>query len=323
MSFNQNNLFKFGDTLEGQLGYYVILKKLGNGGNGTAYLALSTSGCHSGCYFVIKILYKIDQEDRVERFKKEIDFLSTSNHPSIIKLYEHGYHTINDQQIPYYVMDYMPTTLENVLCSSGGKLPLEKAFLYTTQLLSALQYLQSKKIVHRDIKPENIFINGNHVILGDFGLIKDLSTQTDITQSEIKDLEESIFSSISNGNAMPYNYRTPQLVNYINKKGPLSLKSDIFQLGITLMIMFTGEHPLNPTGNKGKSSDVTFKHPFPQRYNSLLGITHGIHIRNILNGMITEDENFIKSPEKLLEMSNLTLQNFLECKLKLDGQILI
>ena len=39
------------------------------------------------------------------------------------------------------------------------------------QCASALEYLESKKIIHRDIKPENIFLTtSDDVKLGDFGL---------------------------------------------------------------------------------------------------------------------------------------------------------
>jgi serine/threonine protein kinase len=46
-------------------------------------------------------------------------------------------------------------------------------------ILIGLHYLHSKYIIHRDLKPENILINkitggGEILVIGDFGLSKDL-----------------------------------------------------------------------------------------------------------------------------------------------------
>lgn len=315
-----SNIFKMGDSFQGKHGYYTIIKKLGNGGNGTAYLAVCTSGIYCGCYFVIKFLYKINDEERLSRFKREIEFLSTANHPSIIKLYESGEFKYKSSLLPYYIMEYLPRSLENELCN--GKLPLEKAFLYSTQLLSAIKYLQDKGVVHRDIKPENIFINENHAILADFGLIKDISKAAHIGESERQDLEESIFSNISNGDAMPYNYRTPQLVRYLNKEGPLDPKTDIFQLGITFMRMFSGQHPLVPTGDSGKNSSVDFKYPPSTRYNCFRHLSFKKLIIDLLDGMINEDESKILPIDTLLSSSIGTFRKYLKDKFHLDGDIL-
>lgn len=62
-----------------------------------------------------------------------------------------------------------------------------------------------------------------------------------------------------NGNAMPRNYKTPQLVEYMTNKTPLTFKTDIFQLGITVATMFIGSHPLKWT--KKLEDPVEFKEP--------------------------------------------------------------
>lgn len=67
-----SNIFKLGDTVKCNNNYYSILKKLGNGGSGAAYLTLCTAGNYNGCYFVIKFFYQLDKKDRLNRFFKKM-----------------------------------------------------------------------------------------------------------------------------------------------------------------------------------------------------------------------------------------------------------
>lgn len=314
-----SNIFKLGDTVKCNNNYYSILKKLGNGGSGAAYLTLCTAGNYNGCYFVIKFFYQLDKKDRLNRFFKEIDFLKKCNHPSIIKLYEEGYHSYKGKAYPFYVMDYMPNTLQNEIVK--GPLSIEKTFMYTTQILSALKYLKEQDVLHRDIKPENIFINGTQAILGDFGLMKEIDSKDINISDDIECLNESIFSDISIGDAMPFNFRTPQLVKYMIEKKPLDYKSDVFQLGISVVMMFTGKNPIARA--KLKSDDVKLIDSLGKIMGNINNTKYSKYIFNIVNGMINFNEDNIKPPDELLNLSTTTFRNFLKDKKELDGEILL
>lgn len=314
-----SNIFKLGDTVKCNNNYYSILKKLGNGGSGAAYLTLCTAGNYNGCYFVIKFFYQLDKKDRLKRFFKEIDFLKKCNHPSIIKLYEEGSHSYKGKAYPFYVMDYMPNTLQNEIVK--GPLSIEKTFMYTTQILSALKYLKEQDVLHRDIKPENIFINGTQAILGDFGLMKEIDSKDINISDDIECLNESIFSDISIGDAMPFNFRTPQLVKYMIEKKPLNYKSDVFQLGISVVMMFTGKNPIARA--KLKSDDVKLIDSLGKIMGNINNTKYSKYIFNIVNGMINFNEDNIKPPDELLNLSTTTFRNFLKDKKELDGEILL
>ena len=61
----------------------------------------------------------------------------------------------------------------------------ERILDYTSQILIALEYIHSCKILHRDLKTQNIFISRSRLFLGDFGISKRLDNTQDLTNTYI------------------------------------------------------------------------------------------------------------------------------------------
>jgi mitogen-activated protein kinase 15 len=90
-------------------------------------------------------------------------------HENIVKLV--GVYSAENKKDLYLTFEYMPTDLHVVIRSN---ILNEVHMQYITyQMLRALKYTHSAKIIHRDIKPSNILMDQNcHVKICDFGLCR-------------------------------------------------------------------------------------------------------------------------------------------------------
>lgn len=235
--------------------YYRVIQELGNGGNSAVYLVEATSGSNRGVLFAMKVFTKIGDPTRLARFLQEVKVLQEYTHPAIMRVYDTGI-VAGERDgeavaYPFLIADYLPQTLRSVMLS--GTFPMASKLAFCLQMLSGLAYLSSlnPQIVHRDIKPENIFVKGQSFILGDFGLIKSLTVPAvgDEAAAAAETEGDTAFIMDSIGPRLPRFYRTPDLVNYCRNKGNITTKSDVYQLGLVVAEVFTGEIPQEPPKN--------------------------------------------------------------------------
>jgi serine/threonine protein kinase len=160
------------------------------------------------------------RQDLADRFLREIKLLAGLNHPNIAAL--RTALTLNNQLV--MVMEYVEgTTLATRL--EQGAIPAADAVNYTNQVLSALSYAHSQKVIHRDIKPANMMLTPQGVVkLMDFGIARS-GTDRGLTMT---------------GTTMgSLYYMSPEQV----KGQPTDARSDLYSLGVSLYEMVTGERP--------------------------------------------------------------------------------
>lgn len=282
---------------------YMMLQRLGSGGNAVAFLMLATSGPWQGIPFAMKIFRRVSKPERRSRFLEEIAFLRQCNHPGIMRIYDEGVFRESNE---FLVAEYLPQTLATSIRS--GSLTMAEKLSFSLQPLSALAFLSRlpEPVIHRDIKPQNVFVKGRSCLLGDFGLIKRLT-------SHEGERDAALLESVGPG--MPFSYRSPDQVAYARGISDLSCKSDVFQLGLVLAELFTGRNPERRAENDHLLSDVIL---------DPLGYIPGASwrsIRQLIESMLEFDPARRPSAEELLVLWQGLFEEIAEQSRAIEGRV--
>jgi len=152
---------------------YHILKKLGEGGMGTVYLAEHVKMGRKSALKVMNPGMNTDP-DAIARFNREASNASRLSHPNICGIYDFG--ETSDGMI-YLAMEFIEGSSLTSLIEKAGQLPAPRAASIVHQTADALQVAHDAGIVHRDLKPDNIMVTKNRdgsdlVKVVDFGIAK-------------------------------------------------------------------------------------------------------------------------------------------------------
>uniref|UniRef100_A0A8D0L788 non-specific serine/threonine protein kinase n=1 Tax=Sphenodon punctatus TaxID=8508 RepID=A0A8D0L788_SPHPU len=115
----------------------------------------------------IKIIDK-SQLDAVnlEKIYREVQIMKMLDHPHIIKLYQ----VMETKSMLYLVTEYAKNGEIFDYLANHGRLSESEARRKFWQILSAVEYCHSRKIVHRDLKAENLLLDNNmNIKIADFG----------------------------------------------------------------------------------------------------------------------------------------------------------
>ena len=150
-----------------KLDQYIKEEKLGEGTYGVVYKCKDKE---TGKYVALKkVRFENEDEGIPSTSIREISILKQMNHPNIVNLID----LIHGEKRLYLVFEYLDHDLKKFLNLNGEPLKPELAKSYLYQLLLAIKYCHSRRILHRDIKPQNLLLDTNGLIkLADFGLAR-------------------------------------------------------------------------------------------------------------------------------------------------------
>lgn len=183
-----------------------------------------------------------------QEFIIEVLMLSLLHHPNLMSL--KGYCTAGDEKLLVY--EYMPKgSLEDHLFDlSPDSVPLDwntriKIAVDTARGLEYLHCKANPPVIFRDLKPANILLDNDfHARLSDFGLAK-LGPVGDKTH-------------VSTRVMGTYGYCAPEYA----MSGKLTVKSDIYSLGVVLLELITGRKAIDANRSRAEQNLINWSRPF-------------------------------------------------------------
>jgi serine/threonine protein kinase len=221
------------DALVGHLlaGKYKIIKKIGEGGMGSVYIANQEPIDRK---VAVKVLLGKLAEDEiaVKRFEQEAKAISKMQHPNTVTIYDFGKTSEAEDERLYIVMEYLKgKTLTQVLRQDGVLAP-HRAARIMRQVCASLQDAHAAGIIHRDLKPDNIFLT-------EVGGDKDWVKVLDFGVAKLADSEGA--GTLTQTGMI---FGTPKYMSPEQAEGrPIDYRADIYALGVVLYELLVGGPP--------------------------------------------------------------------------------
>jgi serine/threonine-protein kinase len=213
-----------------QLGPYRVLRRLGEGGMGSVYLAFDKQAQR---HVAIKVLTRHLAADPalLDRFRREAQSGALLNHPNIVRAYEAGLDAPTG--LHYLVLEYVNGPSAHALLERFGRLRVADAVHIVLDIARGLAEAHANAIIHRDIKPSNILLTVDGTAkLSDLGLAKRTDKVSHLTFAR-------------QGVGTPFYVPYEQALN--GKRA--DARSDIYALGATLYHLLTGTVPFPGDSN--------------------------------------------------------------------------
>ena len=224
-----------------EIGSYRILEKIGEGGMGVVYKAVDTG---LDRIVAMKVLNPdlSKNPELVARFRSEAKAQANLNHTNLATLYAFLVHTDGTAVM---VMEFVEGETFAQMIRRRGPIPEQEAVPLFRQALLGIGYAHRAGILHRDIKPSNLMLNKNGLVkVMDFGIAKVMGVQgMTRTGTQLGTLA----------------YMSPEQIQNRN----VDIRSDIYELGITLYEMLTGHLPFEADSEFQIMHDHVYKAPPP------------------------------------------------------------
>jgi eukaryotic-like serine/threonine-protein kinase len=211
---------------------YRLLRELGEGGCGIAYLAEQLAPVKR--QVAVKVIKPgMDTRAVVTRFEAERQLLALMDHPNVAKVFDAGSTTAGR---PYFVMELVRGISITGYCDLM-RLSIPERLQLFMQVCQAIQHAHHKGVMHRDIKPSNVLVTMHDgvplVKVIDFGIAK--ATQGPLSERVAHTALEQLVGTPA--------YISPEQTELTQRN--VDTRSDIYSLGVLLYELLTGCTPLD------------------------------------------------------------------------------
>jgi len=274
------------DLLDG--GRYEVVRRLGVGGQGTAYLGIDHHQESAPLVALKETIIPVFAEPQVrhqtmERFSAEAQLLEQLHSDNIVKLIDY----FVDDHRAYLVLEHIEGATLRQLVADEGALSPARVQALADQMFHILEILHEKQIIHRDFTPDNLILTPEGTLkLIDFNVAQKLtdgSTDTIVGK---------------------HAYVPPEQF-----RGKPTNQSDIYALGATLFYLLNGKDPV-PLSQSHLPDDL------PEHFRTLVekatAVTLEKRIKSIAEArsILSAEDNIIQLPtsEKLHDRTSRKVQ---------------
>lgn len=217
-------------TAAGQnIGPYVLLSPIGQGGMGSVWLAERNDGRFDRQVAIKFLRVSLTDSGGLERFKREGRILAQLSHPNIAELIDAG---VTDKGEPYLVLEYVKGEPIDAYCDRN-RLNVESRIRLFLEVTGAVAHAHASLTVHRDLKPSNVLVRDDgEVKLLDFGIAKLLQDKDGSA--------DATALTLHGGSALTPQFAAPEQVT----GAPITTATDVYGLGNLFYLLLTGCHPI-------------------------------------------------------------------------------
>ena len=149
---------------------YEVKEIVGSGGMSSVYCAFDTL---LERHVALKILHDQygEDEEYVERFRREARAVAQLSHPNIVTVIDRG----EEDGKQFIVFELIDGENLKELVERVGALPVRRVLDLGLEIGRALSFAHAQGLVHRDVKPQNVLLNGEgQAKVTDFGIVRSL-----------------------------------------------------------------------------------------------------------------------------------------------------
>ena len=159
---------------------FVFSNVLGKGSFGEVFKAQRKQD--SQFYVIKQISVKAMRTAEKNEALQEVHVLASFNSDYIVRYYD----SFLDNERLNIVMEMCDMDLATLL-KNQNKRPLdeEQIWFYFIQITLGLHEIHKQKVLHRDMKSANVFLKGDVIKIGDFGVAKVLNTVKQYAQTMV------------------------------------------------------------------------------------------------------------------------------------------
>ncbi|CAN6203370.1 unnamed protein product [Urochloa humidicola] len=255
----------YNDILKGTAGFSEA-NMLGKGRYGTVYRGILDN---QATIVAVKV-FNVQQSGSYKSFQVECEALRRVRHRCLVKIIT-CCSSINHQGPDFraLVFEFMANgSLDRWIHSNCGSLSLSQRLDIAVDTVDALEYLHNScqpPVIHYDLKLSNILLNQDmRARVGDFGIARVLDESTHKTPMN---------SNSSIGIRGSIGYVAPEYGEGL----AVSTYGDVYNLGVTLIEMFTGRSPADDMFRDGMSLNNFAEASLPDNVMEIADSTIWLH----------------------------------------------